>query len=55
MWNHLSDREAIIIALENEDAPSAADAIVHTAMSKNQDKDNQENATAIVVYFDLEA
>merc|ERR1711974_131176 len=53
VWDRLSADHAVKIGLESEEAQSAATRIVNTARSLNPNKDQQDDATAIVVYFDL--
>ena len=54
VWDHLSDEDAIKIALQSEDADSAAESIIAAACGLNKDPKDQDNATVVVVYFDLE-
>ena len=54
VWDHVDDEDVIKIALESEEPEAAARDIVEFAMSLNRDCRDQDNATAVVIYFDLD-
>jgi serine/threonine protein phosphatase PrpC len=54
VWDHLSEEDAVKIALENEEPAAAAQQLVELAIALNRDHRDQDNATALVVYFDLD-
>ena len=54
VWDHITYEDALEIALDNEDPAIAAREIVEAALGLNKDPKDQDNATAVVVFLDLE-